>query len=144
MFTFCKTQPGSDKQMDSFWHKIILHKILKLSIEGGMCSYKQLMLCFPSHQNYFQTWSRIMIFCPRLTINKNQLLSNATPLRLNIIKKKYLDKVWTNQTNMQTGNAVWNALPAMYLDPESSLTSEFNQAKSSIISLQPLQLIKPT
>lgn len=28
-------------------------------------------------------------------------------------------------------------------EPESSLTSEFNQAKSSIISLQSLQLMKP-
>lgn len=46
---------------------------------------------------------------------------------------------------MQAGNAVWNALPAMYYqrEPESSLTSEFNQAKSSIISLQSLQLMKP-
>lgn len=54
LFTFCKTQPGSDKQMDSFWLEI-LHKILKLSIEGGKCSYKQLMFCFLSHQNDFQT-----------------------------------------------------------------------------------------
>lgn len=31
LFTFCKTQPGLDKQMDSYRMEI-LHKIVKLSI----------------------------------------------------------------------------------------------------------------
>jgi len=72
--------------MDSFWVEI-LHKILKLSTEGGKRSYISSRR-FAFHHINLRTCrpeAEPSCFCPRCTINKSQLVSNATPLWLSSI-----------------------------------------------------------